>query len=150
MKTALALALVLLTFTTHAADKEPEDIGSRLPSDLRALLIQEMVAVLQATETIVGALVRGEDATVAKEAQAIHDSFILAQQMTGAQREALHKAASPAFLEKDENFHELSASLAEAARGGDKEQQQRIFKQMLDACVECHRQHAADRFPSFQ
>lgn len=143
---ALVCAGVLSLSVTVSAR---EDIGSQLPPDVRVLLIQEMIAVLEATQTIVDAMVRGDDQVVAQQAQHIHDSFILAQELTEEQHEALLSAASEEFLEKDEAFHHLGAALAEAARSGDKAGQQEIFFQMLDACVACHTEHAAGRFPGF-
>jgi hypothetical protein len=126
-----------------------EDIGAKLSPDVRALLTQEMVAILGATQTITDAMIRGDDQTVAEQAQRIHDSFILAQELTKEQHEALIKAASKEFLNKDGEFHVVAASLAQAARTGDKPRQQKIFSQMLEACVSCHTAHAAQRFPSF-
>lgn len=154
MKTGLHLKktglLALLCVSTLSLPLSAnEDIGSKLPPDVRVLLIQEMVAVLGATQTITDAIVRGEDRVVAQEAQRIHDSFILAQELTEEQHEALVSAASEEFLSKDEAFHEMSASLAEAARAGNKTKQREIFSQMLDACVACHTEHAAKRFPGF-
>lgn len=126
-----------------------EDIGSQLPPDVRVLLIQEMVAILGSTQTIIDAMVRGDDQVVAEEAQRIHDSFILAQEMTEEQHDALVSAASPEFLAKDEAFHRMGASLVTAAQNGNKAEQQEIFSQMLNACVACHTDHAAQRFPGF-
>lgn len=127
-----------------------EDIGSKLPPDVRGLLIQEMNAILGATQNIINAMVRGEDALVAREARQIHDSFILAQALTKEQERALLQAASEEFLARDAAFHALSARLAEAAQAGDKPRQRTVFGEMLDACLICHTEHAAQRFPSFQ
>lgn len=143
------LLVLLCVSTLSSTISAYEDIGSKLPADVRILLIQEMVAILGATQTITDAMVRGEDRIVAEEAQRIHDSFILAQELTDEQHEALVGAASEEFLTKDEAFHEMSATLAEAARAGNKPQQREIFSQMLDACVACHTEHAAKRFPGF-
>lgn len=126
-----------------------EDIGSKLPPEVRVLLIQEMVAILGSTQTIIDAMVRGEHPVVATEAQRIHDSFILAQELTKEQHAALVEAASEEFLEKDEAFHVLAASMADAAREEDTPRQQEIFSQMMESCVACHTEHAAERFPRF-
>lgn len=56
-------------------------------------------------------LVRGQDDVVARNAQGMHDSFIMAQEMSEADAHALHEALPPAFIERDEAFHELSAQL---------------------------------------
>lgn len=139
--------LVLLCISTLSPVQAREDIGSQLPPEVRVLLIQEMIAILGATQTIIDAMVRGEDQVVAEEAQRIHDSFILAQELTEEQHDALVEAASEEFLNKDAAFHEMSASLARAALASNKAEQQKIFSQMLGACVACHTEHAAQRFP---
>lgn len=154
MKTGICLKKIgILTLLCASTLSLPvsarEDIGSKLPPDVRVLLIQEMVAILGSTQTIIDAMVRGEDRVVAQEAQRIHDSFILAQEMTEEQHDALVNAASAEFLAKDEAFHKMGASLATAAQAGDKAEQQEIFSQMLNACVACHTEHAAERFPGF-
>lgn len=154
MKTVMKLkktALIMLmggSFLISPASAQ-EDLGSKLPPEVRVLLIQEMVAILGSTQTIIDAMVRGEHPVVATEAQRIHDSFILAQELTEEQHAALMDAASEEFLEKDEEFHVLGASLAEAAREEDVPRQQEVFSQMMQACVACHTDHAAERFPRF-
>jgi|SRR5690554_445656 len=148
LKSAL-FALLSSSFLSLPVSAQ-EDIGSKLPADVRALLIQEMVAILGATQSITDAMIRGDDEIVATQAQRIHDSFILAQELTDEQHTALVNAASEEFLEKDGAFHAMGAALAEAARAGDKPRQQEIFFQMQAACVACHTDHAAQRFPGFQ
>ena len=154
MKTKTWLKSVFLILLSSSILSLPataqEDIGSKLPPDVRTLLIHEMVAILGATQTITDAMIRGDDQTVATQAQRIHDSFILAQALTEEQHEALVNAASKEFLSKDGAFHAMGDSLAEPARAGDKPRQQEIFTQMIKACVACHTDHAAQRFPNFQ
>lgn len=154
MKKATWLKSALFVFLSSSLLSLPitaqEDIGSELPADVRVLLIQEMVAILGATQSITDAMIRGDDEIVATQAQHIHDSFILAQELTDEQHTALVNAASEEFLEKDGAFHAMGAALAEAARAGDKPLQQKIFFQMQAACVACHTDHAAQRFPGFQ
>lgn len=129
---------------SEAADRA---VGSRLPPRLRGLLIQEMSALLDASKQILDALMRGQDDLVARHAQAIHDSFILEQGMSDADRQAFHDSVPHAFLERDQAFHDLSQRLADAAREGDQLAQRRLFTEMLNACVTCHAAHALDRFP---
>lgn len=144
---ASCLALLLTSAMSFAdADKDAR-VGSNLPPNIRSLLVREMVAVLDASQKLVDALVRGQDERVAEYAQAIHDSFILEQEMTEADMETLLASVPQAFLEKDEAFHELSAELASAAREGKREKQLELFDAMLKSCVDCHAQHAQDRFP---
>lgn len=153
MKTCRILLLFLASipaFGTLAAEAPSASaVGASLPPEVRALLIQEMNAILAASQDILDALVRGEDALVAERAQAIHDRFIMHEQMTAADREALHHAVPDAFLERDRAFHALSAQLAEAARAGDEDRQRRLFSEMIEACTGCHSRYASDRFPGF-
>lgn len=146
----LLLLASIPAFSALAAEvPSPSAVGIELPSKVRALLIQEMNAILAAAHDILDALIRGEDAIVADRAQAIHDRFIMHEQMTAADREALHHAVPDAFLERDRAFHRLSAQLAEAARRGDRDGQQRLFAEMIEACTGCHSRYAIDRFPGF-
>lgn len=147
--TASFLAMLCLSSTPLVAanDDNEAGVGSNLPPHIRGLLIREMVAVLDASQKIIDALVRGQDQLVAQQAQAIHDSFILEQEMSEADMETLVASVPQSFLEKDEAFHKLSADLAAAAREGNREKQLDLFSALVNACVDCHVQHAQDRFP---
>lgn len=147
------LAAVLLAAALTAgrgAAQEPEPVTPRLTPKLQGLLVQEMNAVLAASEEILGALVRGEDAVVAEKAQAIHDSFIMQQQMTEQDRKDLMRAVPQAFVERDRAFHELTGELAAAARAGDRTRQHDLFARMVEACSACHARYATDRFPELK
>ena len=91
---------------------------------------------------------RGQNDQVARNAQAIHDSFILEQGMSDADRQAFHDSVPHAFMERDQALHDLSERLANAARQGDQLAQRKLFTEMLNACVACHAAHATDRFPN--
>jgi len=143
----LTVTLAVLAASPVLAEPEPEPVGPKLPAKVRGLLLQEMNAVLEATHDILDALVRGQDDVVAEKAQAIHDSFILKQEMTAADRRALKKAVPAAFVKRDKAFHELTAELAGAARDGDRARQRRLFGEMTEACTACHARYAPNRFP---
>jgi cytochrome c553 len=128
----------------------PDNVGPALPGKLRGLLVQEMNAILDASKTIQDALIRGDSETVAQQAQQIHDSFILKQKMTPADKKALKKAVPKAFIQRDQAFHKLSGRLADAARAGHQERQERLFTKMIRACAGCHERHAQGRFPGLQ
>jgi hypothetical protein len=150
-----ALVLALLTNAPAPAAEPPTDpddsvaepVGPQLPERVRGLLLEEMAALLGAAQQILDALVRGDDEVVAEQAQAMHDSFILAQKMTDADRQALLAAVPPAFVNRDQAFHELAASLAAAGRAGDAARQRTLFASMIDACADCHARHASNLFP---
>ena len=134
-----------------AQDAEPETgpVGPKLTEKLRDMLRREMNAILGASLQIQDALVRGDDARVAELAQSIHDSFILAQEMTPEDRAALQAAVPAAFVERDRAFHQLTGELAAAARAGDEARQRQLFGEMVGACAGCHERYATDRFPAF-
>ena len=133
----------------HAGESaEPaEPVGPKLPDRVRGLLLQEMNAIQRASEEILDALVRGRDAVVAEKAQAIHDSFILKQEMTKADRKALMEAVPKDFVQRDRAFHEVTGELAAAGREGDGARQRELFGDMIDAYTGCHARYAHDRFP---
>ena len=150
--TAAILAAVLAMPTgaiPQQAGEAAEPVGPKLPERLRGLLLREMNAIQEASVDIQLALVRGEDAAVAEQAQAIHDSFILRREMTPADREALQAAVPKAFVERDRAFHQLTGDLAAAARAGDDARQRRLFGEMVSACAACHARYATNRFPAF-
>jgi len=128
----------------------PVNVGDKLPPNVRALLIQEMQAVLTATQAILEGIVKGQHDLVAEKAEGIHNSFILKQEMTPEDRKALMAAVPDAFVQRDRAFHKLGAELAAAARAGDQAQEQALFGQMLEACTGCHSRYAGGRFPGLK
>ena len=148
LSAALAGALVAGGAALEAQE-QAAPVGPKLPEKLRELLLREMNAIEGAALSIQGALVRGEDARVAELAQQIHDSFILRQEMTEADRKALRAAVPMAFVERDKAFHALTGELAEAAREGDGERQRALFGEVVSACAACHALYATNRFPGF-
>lgn len=152
MKT-LAITLISAAMATGvfmvaiAGQPATTNIGSQLPPELRGLLIQEMQEIQAASQQIQAAMVQGQHEIVAERAQAIHDSFIMAQQMTDEDEQILHETLPEAFVERDQALHELSAGLAEAARNEDTEAQIRLFSEMINGCVDCHAEYASGRFP---
>ena len=122
------------------------NVGDKLPTNVRVLLIQEMQAVLTATQTILEGIVKGQHELVAEKAQGIHDSFILKQKMTPEDRKALMAAVPDDFVQRDRAFHELSADLVEAAQSADQARERVLFGKMVEACVGCHSRYADGRF----
>ncbi|HLR18127.1 MAG TPA: cytochrome c [Alcanivoracaceae bacterium] len=153
MKTTISMALLgavlSLGLTTNASAEQEEriNIGEQLPDNVRGLLIQEMLGIQAASQKIQAAIVQGDHDVVATEAQAIHDSFIMEQEMTEEDERALLAVAPEDFLEQDEALHTLSASLAEAGRNKDTDAQLKHLHELLEGCVSCHSDYASARFP---
>ena len=142
------IAACLMTFVGIAAAQgaAPINVGDKLSPNVRSLLIKEMQAVLTASQTILEGIVKGQHELVAKNAEGIHNSFILKQKMTPEDRKALMAAVPSAFLQLDRAFHKLSADLAVAARTEDQAQERALFGQMVEACTGCHSSYAGERF----
>ncbi|MBA6413057.1 cytochrome c [Parahaliea sp. F7430] len=149
--TAITLVFVLfglgLIASSSADQPRVVNVGEQLPAKLRGLLIQEMISILAASQKIQAAIVRGDHQIVAQQAQAIHDSFIMAQEMTEEDEQALLAAVPQGFLEQDEALHKLSEELAEAGRDKDSARQVQHFAEMTAGCVACHSEYASARFP---
>jgi hypothetical protein len=124
-------------------------VAPRLTPKLQKLFAEEMIAVQAASQQILAGLAAGDNAAVAKHAQAIHDSFILDKKLTAQDRKDLETALPPAFLELDGAFHQLAAKLADAARHKDRELQTFYFGRMVESCQACHSQYATDKFPAY-
>lgn len=144
------LLVAMLVAAWPAADaRGAEPVAPKLAPKLQKLFAEEMVAILQASQQIIAALAAGDHTAVAKNAQAIHDSFILDKNLTAQDRHALETAVPPAFLELDGAFHQMAAKLAEAARRKDLDLQHYYFSRMLESCQTCHAKYATDKFPAF-
>jgi cytochrome c556 len=133
--------------TTSAQVAAP--VGPQLPEALRGLLQQEMIAIRHASYQILDALVMGQDEIVAARAQDIHDSFIMEQNLTEADRQTLKRTLPSGFVALDQSFHALAAALAAAGRRGDRPEQQAQFARLVETCAACHGRFATDRFPAF-
>jgi len=143
---ALATYLMLAGF---ALAQTAEPVWPRLTPKLQNLLQKEMLSIHKASQEILTAMIEGDDARVAELAQQIHDSFILRKSMTPKDKADLVSAVLADFVKRDKEFHEISAELAKAARGKDRERQHKIFTRMIEACSACHARYATDRFPYF-
>jgi len=148
-KKIVMLCILLTTCILHAESENDKanTVGSQLPNHIRALLIEEMQAITTSMDVIFRAIIAGEHEQVVPQAQAIHDSFIMAQKMTEADRKILEETLPDEFIKRDQAFHHLSADLAEAARNHDQVSQLELFQDMQNACLACHQNHALDRFP---
>lgn len=145
---ASMMAIVIgLASGLPASGQDARPVSPDLTPKLRDLLRQEMRSIEQASKDILSALIAGNDARVAKQAQQIHDSFILQQSMTPEDKQDLMAAVPEDFVARDRAFHRLSADLAQAGRDGDRDAQHAEFGRMIEACTACHARYATDRFP---
>lgn len=143
-KLSLLAAFFMALSATSTAN---EPVTPKLTDKLRQLLQEEMRAIQSAMTSIHTAMVTGQHTTVAEQAQQIHDSFILQQSLTEQDRRDLTSAVPAGFIDLDMEFHQLAASLAEAGRNEDTQEQRTLFDSMTRSCIECHGKYASSRFP---
>ncbi|KMQ76196.1 cytochrome c [Marinobacter subterrani] len=141
------LGILLLSLTVSFAATAAEPVTPKLTEKLDRLLREEMRSIQTAMGQIHSAIVMGQHAKVAKQAQDIHDSFILQQSLTEQDRKDLMSAVPEGFIQLDKEFHQLAASLAEAGRNDDTAKQHQLFGKMTGNCIQCHSTYVSDRFP---
>jgi len=147
MLTCLLLAPVS-GYTEQPADQHaPPGDHLHLSPALMELLKQEMNAIQEGMQALIPAIVSGKWQDVADIGEHIRHSYIMQQQLTGAQMEELHHALPPAFLELDQAFHHSAGMLAHAAEMHNAEVVNFYFYKMTDTCVTCHGKFAGYRFP---
>jgi len=117
---------------------------------LQKLLREEMQALQEAMRTLASALPQGDFATVARTAQAMHDSFIFEQKLTEKDKHILHEQLPEGFVQLDQAFHQRAAQLHDAAAAHDGELGVYYLSRMLESCVQCHQRYATHRFPGLK
>lgn len=146
-RTGKILASLLLGLTVSTSSLAAEPVTPKLTDKLSQLLQKEMRAVQGSMGSIHSAMVMGQHESVAENAQQIHDSFILQQELTEQDRKDLMSAVPKGFVKLDKEFHKLAASLAQAGRDRDTKKQQKLFDRMTGSCIQCHSKYVSDRFP---
>ncbi|QEA40582.1 hypothetical protein FGL86_16845 [Pistricoccus aurantiacus] len=140
--------LASLAFSGSVIAAKP--VGPDLTDKLRGLLVKEMVEIEAAMQETYSAIIQGRHDEVAQKGQAIHDSFILEQSLTEQDEQDLKAVVPQEFLQMDEHFHQLSASLAEAGKRQDTQAQVDTFNRMTESCVACHSRYVTDRFEGLE
>jgi uncharacterized membrane protein len=120
-----------------------------LSPELRALFRQEMAGLQGAMLELVPAAVAADWEGVGRVASRIEGGFVLAQQLTEAQREELHARLPEGFLTLDGEFHGLARGLAAAAHERRPELVSFYVYKLTDSCLACHSRYAQERFPAF-
>lgn len=139
-------ALTILPLGAGAGDGD-KDVTTALTPKLRELLQQEMRHISGAMQSIYEGIITGDHARVAAKATAVHDSFILEQSLTRADRRNLVKAVPKDFVKRDKRFHATAAELVEAAQQEDTVAELARFQSMTRQCAGCHGRYLRQRFP---
>jgi hypothetical protein len=135
----------------HAAPHEaaPAAGVAALSPELRALFRLEMAGLQGAMLELVPAAVAADWEGVGRVAGKIEGGFVLAQQLTPAQREELQARLPEGFLALDAEFHGLARGLAAAAHERRPELVSFYVYRLTDSCLSCHQRYAQERFPAF-
>ncbi|MBA1145616.1 cytochrome c [Ectothiorhodospiraceae bacterium WFHF3C12] len=146
--TALVLAVtVALPALGESQSSSADPVTPKLTDKLRGLLQAEMQQIDQAMRDIYTAIISGDHETVADRARAVHESFILKQSLTPADRKDLVQAVPKDFLARDKAFHATALKLAEAGERRETRAELRHFERMTRQCTGCHARYVSDRFP---
>ncbi len=118
------------------------------PQEVKELITQEMQALQQGMHEIVPAIVSGDWEQLEKTGRQMRDSYIMKQQLTKAQKQALQASLPKRFKEVDRDFHRSTEMLSKAAEQRDMEMVIFHYSKITAACVNCHSQYATQRFPA--
>ena len=142
-------SLLLMTFSAGMAADQKSGVEA-LPSDLRALLRQEMRAIETAMKDMVSFIAAGNYKQTEQLASQIENSFILKQNLTQAQMHQLHTLLPEDFLQQDLQFHYYAGMLQHVAANKKPELVAFYYGQLLESCGSCHQAHAQHQFPLYQ
>jgi cytochrome c556 len=122
------------------AHDENEVQGSGRPSATNPL-IEEMMTLDNAFRDIVSAVALNDTTKVQAALQSMTGAMEKTHEGMQAGTVILPKNVSRSreFLERDKKFHEKLDALDRAARRNNQREMLRITKQLLEACVQCHR-----------
>ena len=110
---------------------------------------EEMAALQGAMLELVPAIVAGDAESIARIAERMRAGYVLAQNLTAAQRDEIERELPEPFLELDGEFHELAGGLAAAAHERSTPLVSFYFYKLTESCVGCHSRYAAHRFPGY-
>ena len=146
-----ATALLLACLATGALRAETSDGGQELAlsTEVRELLRAEMREVATGTQQLAVSIAGADWATVAATAGRIRASYIMARQLSPAQRTELERALPGRFKLLDAGFHERAGRLSAAATAHDAELTAFHYARLVEACTTCHAEFARTRFPGF-
>ncbi|WP_446008378.1 hypothetical protein [Candidatus Electrothrix sp.] len=142
------LSLMIVMFICSLSARAEAGVES-LSSELRVLLVKEMVALQNGMQSIFPSYVSGDFEQVSVTAKKIKNSFILKQQITDAQKKELGSKLPNSFMSMDKKFHKYAGKLEHAAEIQSAELIGFYYSKLTESCVACHMKYAKHRFPNF-
>lgn len=132
----------------HATKEEHSGVEALSP-ELREVLKKEMLALEKGMMSVIPAYISGDWNEIENIAHKMKGSYILKQSLTDAQANELHTVLPESFIALDHQFHYLAGMLEHAAKNEKAELVGFYFSKLSEACVSCHTQYAAHKFPAF-
>ena len=128
----------------HAAHHE-----ITLSPELLGVLRAEMREITEGVQRIALALTTADWKTVQETSAMIHQSYVMAKELTTEQTAELEQALPERFKQLDADFHQRAAKLGAAASAHDAELAVFHYARLVESCVVCHSAYARSRFPGF-
>lgn len=149
MTTQLKIKILLpLFFISLACFSQAQESGvQQLSPELREMLSKEMFAIQEGMMAIIPQYAAGNNIEIAAIARQIKESFVLAKNLTEAQKHELHSKLPASFLALDEQFHYNAGMLQHVAEKNKNELIGFYFSQLSEACAGCHSMYATHKFP---
>jgi hypothetical protein len=144
----LTVALIGALAPGLARAEESAPLELVLPDYLLEKLLVEMNAISDGMGELLTQLSMGHTEGAADVAAKIRDTFILKQELSQEELSELVSLLPAGFITMDRAFHGTAGKLSAAAASGDFETAIQHYTTMSQACVTCHAEWAAKRFPT--
>ncbi len=158
MRTPIHAVLLLLGLSVAAvqgpraethADIHAEPRKVELSPGLLDLLRAEMAEISKGMQGLVVALASADWPAIMATSAKLHESYIMARQLTPEQAAELERALPARFKQLDAEFHARAAKLEAAAVARDAELALFHYSRLAESCAACHSAYAVNRFPGF-
>lgn len=146
----MTILLTLIITTTmlfpNGTENRTQEEKLQLPEKFRTVLVKEMIEIENGMRNLVSLMARGELEKASVLADKIHDSFILKSSLTKEELKELVGLLPQEFIRTDRAFHGNAKKLSEALKLKQLSESAKIYGEMLNGCLTCHSEYAADKF----
>lgn len=132
----------------HSNEAKPEKL--ELPEHLLNILRIEMQQIDSGMGNLLSSLAQGNAEEAVKVAEHLHNTYILKQRLSKQDLKQLISLLPADFVKLDRGFHGNAQKIAEAVKQNDFETAVKLYSEMAQACVACHKQYAFTRFPNLK
>ena len=108
-----------------------------------------MREIAEGVQRIALAVATADWQTVRETSAMIHQSYLMAKELTPEQAKELAQALPERFKQLDAEFHQRAAKLGAAASAHDAELAVFHYARLIESCAGCHSAYARSRFPGF-